>query len=74
MLNVFMDVLPQRLRASKLGRRIGHLFMGALGHIDDVLIAPTALCSYSMLCVRNACGKEYQIREILVLKLSLHFC
>ena len=60
---MYIDILLQRLKASKLGCHIGTAYGGALGYADDVaLVAPTLAAVKSMLGICESFAKEYNLK------------
>ena len=59
---IYIDELLNRLRVEKLGCHIGHIFSGALGYADDViLLAPTLFSVRKMLDVCKQFADEYDV-------------
>lgn len=59
---IYIDELLNRLRSEQLGCHIGHIFSGALGYADDViLLAPTLFSLRRMLDVCKQFADEYDV-------------
>ena len=57
-----MDVLIAELEESKVGCNIGHIFCGAMGYADDIiLLAPTKSSLLKMLDIAETTAKIYDI-------------
>ena len=57
-----MDVLLRRLKESKLGCFIGHIYMGSFRYADDViLLAPAMSSLQNMLHIANDFSTEYNV-------------
>ena len=60
---IYMDVLFQKLKQSKLGCHIGNIFFGCLGYADDcTLLAPSITSTNLMLTIVSEYGKEYNVK------------
>ena len=60
--HVYIDVLLCRLKRSGYGCYIGHMFCGALGYADDVIImAPTVTATKQMLNICADYGIQYNV-------------
>jgi hypothetical protein len=57
-----MDVLLQRLEGLKLGCHVGHVFMGAFGYADDIIIlSPMKRGLMEMLKICDLFSIEYHV-------------
>jgi hypothetical protein len=60
--NIYIDELFIKLRVAAFGCHIGHIFCGALGYADDViLLAPTLYSLRSMLQICENFSEEYDV-------------
>ena len=59
---IYMDVLLQRLKSSGVGCYIGHVFAGAFGYADDIiLLAPTRSSMDIMISICEEFSEEFSI-------------
>ena len=59
---VYIDVLLERLEVSGLGCYVGHVFMGAFGYADDIVIlSPMKYGLMKMLRICNVFSVEYHV-------------
>jgi hypothetical protein len=61
--HVYIDELLTRLRQSRIGCHIGHIYVGAAAYADDVtLLAPTRQGIVSLLKISNDFSCEYDVK------------
>ena len=61
--SVYVDKMLSSLNASGVGCHIGHLFAGALGYADDiVLMAPTKSALTRMLGIAAECAEDLSLK------------